>query len=60
MEFNSVLVDFPAVFDKAIKRMPAEYWIWDGIHPTVPAHELMAREWLKQVGVRLKFLRKYK
>ncbi|WP_276503789.1 SGNH/GDSL hydrolase family protein [Terrimonas pollutisoli] len=59
-EFNSVLVDFPAVFDKAIKRKPAEYWIWDGIHPTVPAHELMAREWIKQVGVRLKFLEKYK
>lgn len=60
VEFNAVMVDFPAVFDKAIKKMPAEYWIWDGIHPTVPGHELMAREWIKQVGSRLKFLRKYK
>lgn len=59
-EFETVLVDFPAVFDKAIKRMPAEYWMWDGIHPTVPAHELMAREWIKQVSSRLKFLRKYR
>lgn len=60
IEFNAVVVDFPSVFDKAIKRKPVEYWIWDGIHPTVPAHELMAREWIKQAGERLKFLRKYK
>lgn len=58
-DFNAVLVDFPAVFNKTLKRMPAEYWIWDGIHPTVPAHELMAREWIRQVSSRLKFLAKY-
>ena len=60
VEFNAVLVDFTAVFDKALKKAPIEYWIWDGIHPTVPGHELMAREWIKQVSARLKFLRSYK
>jgi lysophospholipase L1-like esterase len=59
-EFNAVLIDYPSVFDKALKKAPAEYWIWDGIHPTVFAHELMAREWIKQVSSRLRFLRKYK
>lgn len=59
-EFNSVVVDFPAVFNKAIKKAPIEYWIWDGIHPTVPGHELMTREWIKQVSSRIKFLRSYK
>jgi lysophospholipase L1-like esterase len=58
-EFNAVLVDYPAVFDKAITKAPVEYWIWDGIHPTVPAHELMAREWIKQTSTRLKFLKRY-
>ncbi len=58
-EFNAVVVDFPSVFDKAIKRAPVEYWIWDGIHPTVAGHELMAREWIKQVSSRLKFLQVY-
>ena len=58
-EFNAVLVDYPAVFDKAITQAPAEYWIWDGIHPTVPAHELMAREWVKQTSNRLQFLKRY-
>jgi len=57
--FNAVLVDYPAVFDKAITKAPPEYWIWDGIHPTVPAHELMAREWIKQTSTRLKFLKRY-
>lgn len=59
-EFDAVLVDYPAVLDKAIVRKNAEYWVWDGIHPTVFAHELMAREWIKQVSRRLTFLRKYR
>lgn len=59
-EFNAVIVDYPAVLDKAIARKDAEYWVWDGIHPTVFAHELMAREWIKQVRSRLTFLKKYR
>ena len=56
-EFDAVLIDYPAVFEKAIQKAPIEYWIWDGVHPTVFAHELMAREWVKQVGKRLRFLK---
>ena len=59
-EFNAVLVDYPAMFEKAIKKANPEYWVWDGIHPTIFGHELMAREWIKQVNTRLKFLRIYK
>jgi lysophospholipase L1-like esterase len=58
-EFDAVLVDYPAMFEKAAKLAPIEYWTWDGCHPSVPAHELMAREWIKQVGARLKFLKRY-
>lgn len=58
-EFNAVVVDYPAVLDQAAARQRIEYWVWDGIHPTAFAHELMAREWLKQVSHRLDFLRKY-
>jgi len=56
-EFDAVLVDFQQVFDQACERADADYWIWDGVHPTVAGHELMAREWLKQVGKRLEFVR---
>lgn len=33
--------------DKALKLAPAEYWTPDGIHPTQPAHEIIARKWLE-------------
>jgi Lysophospholipase L1 and related esterases len=59
-EFDAVTVDYPSVFDKAMKDTPADYWIWDGIHPTVCGHELMTREWIKHVGKRLIFLKNYR
>jgi lysophospholipase L1-like esterase len=58
-EFNAVIVDYPAAFTKVIDQPSLEYWIWDGIHPTVFGHEIMAREWIKETSARLKFLRKY-
>jgi len=54
-QFDAVFVGFQEVFDKATKKAPADYWMWDGVHPTVAGHELMAREWLRQVGKRVKF-----
>ncbi|PTN09749.1 SGNH/GDSL hydrolase family protein [Mangrovibacterium marinum] len=59
-DFDAVLVDYPRVFDEAQQRAPIDYWIWDGVHPTVFGHELMAREWIKQVSERLQFLNVYK
>lgn len=59
-EFGAILVDYPKVFEAAAKKTPLDYWIWDGIHPTVPGHELMAREWIKQTSQILPFLKKYK
>mgnify|MGYP003575324840 CR=1 FL=1 len=58
-EYNAVLIDFPSVFEKAFKDKAAEYWVWDGVHPTIAGHELMAREWIRQVAKRLPFLKKY-
>lgn len=58
-DFNAVLVDYPKVFEEAQQRTPIDYWIWDGVHPTVFGHELMAREWIKQVSNRFKFLKVY-
>lgn len=58
-EFDALLVDYPAVFDKAESKAPADYWIWDGIHPTVAGHELMAREWIKVAAKKLDFLKAY-
>lgn len=59
VEFNAVIIDYPKVFLEAQKHAPIDYWIWDGVHPTVFGHELMAREWISQVGNRLGFLKFY-
>ncbi|MDR0995029.1 MAG: SGNH/GDSL hydrolase family protein [Tannerella sp.] len=58
-EFNAVLVDYPAMFERATTLAPIDYWIWDGCHPSVFGHELMAREWLHQTASRLSFLKLY-
>ena len=52
-DFDAIFIDYQQVFSKASKRAVADYWIWDGIHPTVPGHELMAREWIYKVSKRL-------
>lgn len=59
-EFNAVVVDFQRVMNSACKQASADYWMWDGIHPTVAGHELLAREWIKQTSKRLPFLSKYR
>ncbi|MCW3107569.1 MAG: hypothetical protein JWQ09_2075 [Segetibacter sp.] len=56
-EHNAIFVEFQAAFNKALSKAPAEYWIWDGIHPMPAGHELMAREWIHQVRKKLKFIR---
>ncbi len=56
-EFNAVHVEYQKAFDKALAKAPADYWIWDGIHPMPAGHELMAREWIKQVSKKLSFIR---
>lgn len=46
---NAPFVRFQRAFDEACKRAPAEYWIWDGIHPTYAGHQIMADEWVRTV-----------
>lgn len=48
-EFNAIFVPFQQTFNDALKRAPAEYWIWDGIHPMPAGHQLMAMQWMKIV-----------
>lgn len=43
------LVQYQRVFDDAAMRAPADYWIWDNVHPTYRGHQLMADEWERVV-----------
>lgn len=49
-EFDAIPVHFQDMFNKALEKAPAKYWIWDGIHPMPAGHELMAREWIDVLG----------
>ena len=57
IEHDAIFVEFQTAFNKALSNAPAEYWIWDGIHPMPAGHELMAREWIQQVRKKIKFIR---
>jgi lysophospholipase L1-like esterase len=46
---GAALAQFQPVFDEAAKRAPANYWIWDRVHPTYRGHQLMADEWERVV-----------
>ena len=46
-EFDAILIDCQQLFDDATKRAPQEYWLRDGVHPTVAGQQLLADAWLK-------------
>jgi lysophospholipase L1-like esterase len=48
-KYHAPVVYFQKMFDDAVKRAPAGYWIWDGVHPTFSGHQLMAQEWIRTV-----------
>jgi lysophospholipase L1-like esterase len=48
-KYHALVVHFQTMFESATNRAPAEYWIWDGVHPTYAGHQLMADEWVRAV-----------
>jgi lysophospholipase L1-like esterase len=48
-KYHAALVHYQKVFDDACQRAPADYWIWDGIHPTYSGQQLMADAWIATV-----------
>lgn len=45
---GAIYVPLQPAFDACCQKMPPEYWLFDGVHPTEAGHELIAREWLKE------------
>jgi len=48
-KYHAPVVRYQKMFENAANRAPAEYWIWDGVHPTYAGHQLMADEWVRTV-----------
>ncbi len=47
---HATLVKLQQVFDDACKRAPAQYWVWDAVHPTYSGHQLIANAWVKTLS----------
>ena len=48
---SALFVPLQRVFDKACESAPSGWWLVDGVHPTGAGHELIAREWLRAMGL---------
>lgn len=48
-KYHAAFVHLQKVYDDACHRAPAEYWIWDGVHPTYNGQQLLADEWARAV-----------
>ncbi len=57
INYDAVFVGLQEPFKKACKRAPADYWIWDGVHPMPAGHELIARHWIKKAGKEISFFK---
>lgn len=54
--YNAIFIELQQPFLDACKKAPANYWIWDGIHPMPAGHELIARLWINEVSKKLDFI----
>ena len=45
-EFNLPFIPLQEDLDKLTEVAPAEYWLKDGVHPTVFFHQHIAKKWI--------------
>lgn len=48
-KYDCIFVPLQEEFEKALKNMETEYLLWDGVHPTVAGHGILAEKWYKCV-----------
>ena len=46
-KYGLPLIELQPAFDEACTKAPAEYWAYDGVHPTACGHEIIKRLWLQ-------------
>ena len=46
-ECGQIFLPLQTMFDNACSLASAEYWIGDGVHPTVAGHKLIADAWMR-------------
>jgi len=53
-EYSCRFVPMQNEFNKLLAQAPAEYWLWDGIHPLSAGHMAIAKNWMAVAGDLLK------
>ena len=48
-EFGAIFVPFQSALDKVLESAPPEYWVGDGVHPTLAGHWVLAECWYEAV-----------
>ncbi len=48
-EFKTAIVKLDSVFSEAATKKAPEFWVIDGVHPTLAGHALIAESWLAEV-----------
>lgn len=51
VEFGTEFIPFDGIFAEAATRAPANYWLGDGVHPTLAGHTLIADAWLDHAQI---------
>ena len=46
-EFHALHLDTQELFDAACNTAPTNHWSYDGVHPTIAGHRLLANAWLE-------------
>ena len=46
-EFNALFIPCQSILDKALEKAPQEFWLRDGVHPTLAGHQLLADAWIE-------------
>lgn len=49
-DYHAVFVPLQDAFDECCSKYGAEYWSWDGVHPTENGHGLIAEKWIAAAG----------
>lgn len=48
-KFETTLIPLNDIFMKACTKRPYSYWTYDGVHPTLAGHALIAQSWIKSI-----------
>jgi len=49
-EYDALFIPLQSLFDAALRKAPAAYWAYDGVHATHAGFQLIADAWLRTVG----------